>query len=86
MKTLRTPKKKEARQFVQAMQSMLVMIQQPSAATGEHVENVVMTWTQKLTNMTDQEAEDLEPAAMIEYQTALIGMLDQMQVQPPKKR
>lgn len=86
MKKLRTPVKKEARQFVQAMQSMMVMIQQPSAATGIHVEGVVMHWACKLTDMTESEADALHPADMLEYQVALVKMLDSLEARPRKKR
>lgn len=83
---IRVPERKEARKFVQTIQSLMVAIQRPVADSGEYMDDVLSEWIERLTDHTAEEIEEFTVYEMRRYGSALFNLSTELAEQPTKKR
>lgn len=87
IRKLRTPERKEARQFIQAMKGLLVAARQPGGEDGEKAEKTVSYWIAKLSGLTAEEVDELPHWEALKYEGAMNDMLaGLLERRPSKKR
>lgn len=84
--TLLIPKGKQARRFVQAIGGLFTAAGQPGSETGEHADATINYWIVQLSDLTEEQADDLDPVEQHAYLRAMRGVLEQVLDRPSKKR
>lgn len=83
---VRVPEKKEARQFVSSIQLLMGAAHAPNASTGDQMEEVVSDWIVRLTDLTAEEVDDMDPHTHQLYGGLFIDMGMRLAARPSKKR
>lgn len=80
------PEKKQARQFVGAMQVLMGLAQAPDASFGDRIEETISEWIVRLTDMTAEEVDEMDPHTHQLYGGLFLDMGLRLSAKPSKKR